>query len=319
MMICRSAAKINLTLDLLAHRPDGYHELQSIVHTVGLWDTLTFEFDFGPGFSLRCNEPNLSGDDNLCLKAARAWLSATRERGLRLRFNGLRITLQKTIPAGAGLGGGSGNAAATLRALNADFAGVSGPAPLDDTTLHAVAAKLGADVPFFLHGGCALMEGIGERLTPLPALTGWVVLVKPPLDLSTAAVYRQWDELGLASTKSTPVVQSELVGGDLSKVASALQNDLSSAARELGSNHEFLVNALLESGALGAQMSGSGSGVFGLFAGEEAARHAAVQMEERLSARDDRLDHQVFTVSLCASAIEFLDSPLSGLPITAAR
>jgi 4-diphosphocytidyl-2-C-methyl-D-erythritol kinase len=120
MILCRSAAKVNLTLDVLARRADGYHELRSIVHTVGWWDVLGYEFGIGPGLSLRCNDSRLYGEDNLCLKAARAWLSAS--QAIRpVRFNGLRITLQKMIPAGAGLGGGSGNAAATLLALNRHF------------------------------------------------------------------------------------------------------------------------------------------------------------------------------------------------------
>jgi len=306
MLTCRSAAKINLTLDLLARRADGYHELQSIVHSINLWDTLTFEFDFGPGLSLRCNAPDLAGDDNLCLKAARAWLAATRERGLSLRFNGLRVTLHKTIPSGAGLGGGSGNAAATLLALNRQFDGA-----LDDAALHAVAAKLGADVPFFLDGGCALMEGIGERLTALPALDGWLALVKPALDLSTPQVYRKWDEMQSAAAPSTAIARAARLAGDLASVATALNNDLSGAAQSLGLDVASLIQMLLRQGALGAQMTGSGSAVFGIFPNEATARRAAANLQEQFNPDGARSTHQVFAASFCSSAVEFMDAALA--------
>jgi 4-diphosphocytidyl-2-C-methyl-D-erythritol kinase len=306
MLTCRSAAKINLNLDLLACRPDGYHELQSVVHSIGLWDAITFEFDFGPGFSLRCNEPNLAGDDNLCLKAARAWLAATRAEGLRMRFNGLRITLQKNIPSGAGLGGGSGNAAATLLALNRHFDNA-----LNDAALHTVAATLGADVPFFLHGGCALMEGIGERLTPLPAIEGWLVLIKPPLDLSTPQVYRQWDAMEVAPAPSTAAMREAVLTGDLSQVAAALHNDLSIAAQGLGLEVESLTQVLMEHGALGAKLTGSGSAVFGIFADEEIARAAAAQIDGQFNNSIERSTYKVFTASFCSSAVEFMDAAIT--------
>jgi len=323
MLICRSSAKINLTLDLLELRPDGYHELQSVVHTVGLWDTLTYEFDTrgfdhepgsNPILSLRCNQPLLENDDNLCLKAARAWLASTHEQGLPPGFSDLRITLDKVIPSGAGLGGGSGNAAATLLALNRHFNHA-----LDDVTLHGVAARLGADVPFFLRGGCALMEGIGERLTPLPSLQGWLVIIKPPLNLSTPQVYAKWDELEQTSPQSTAAMRTVILNGDISsetrltQMATALHNDLSVAAGALGLDVALLVEALLENGALGTAMTGSGSAVFGIFAGAEAAQWAASQIRERLSQQGishsgTEPRHEVFTAPFSSSAIDFLSS-----------
>ena len=153
-MFYRSPAKINLSLDVLSRRDDGYHELQSVTHCIGLFDTLGLDFSGSPGLSFRCSDPALGGDDNLCLQAARAWLQATQLlAGKRRYFPGIRLTLDKKIPIGAGLGGGSGNAAATLLALNDYF-----DAPLDEMQLHELGARLGADVPLFLRGGCTLLE-----------------------------------------------------------------------------------------------------------------------------------------------------------------
>jgi 4-diphosphocytidyl-2-C-methyl-D-erythritol kinase len=171
MLFYRSPAKINLSLDVLSRRADGYHELQSVTHCIGLFDTLGLDLTGAPGLSFRCSSPALGGNDNLCLKAARAWLQATKTlEGQRRYFPGIRLTLDKKIPVGAGLGGGSSNATATLLALNDHF-----KTPLEDAQLHEIATGLGADVPLFLHGGCALMEGIGEKISDLPALSGWIV------------------------------------------------------------------------------------------------------------------------------------------------
>jgi 4-diphosphocytidyl-2-C-methyl-D-erythritol kinase len=204
MLICRSAAKVNLTLDVLSRRPDGYHELSSIVHTVGLWDTLCFQQTESGTFELRCNRPELETEDNLCLKAARLWLQATGEAG-HVNWNGTRITLKKNIPSGAGLGGGSGNAAATLLALTRLYG-----AALDEPTLHRLASTLGADVPLFLRGGCVLMEGVGETLSHLPRINGWLSVVQPDQLLSTPRVYAEWDAFGLSSANMTPLLHRAL-------------------------------------------------------------------------------------------------------------
>ncbi|MEO6907864.1 MAG: 4-(cytidine 5'-diphospho)-2-C-methyl-D-erythritol kinase, partial [Abditibacteriaceae bacterium] len=188
MLGCRSSAKINLTLEVLSRCADGYHLLRSVVHNIGLWDTLYFEFGIGPGFSLRSNWPALMTEDNLCLRAARAWTEAASVKTPQ-RFAGVRITLNKTIPLGGGLGGGSGNAAATLLALNSHYQDL-----LELDELEKIALQLGADVPFFLHGGCALMEGIGEKLTPLPTQKAWTVLICPAFPANTAKVFQTFDQ-----------------------------------------------------------------------------------------------------------------------------
>jgi 4-diphosphocytidyl-2-C-methyl-D-erythritol kinase len=293
-MIYRSPAKINLSLDVLARRADGYHELQSVAHCIGLCDTLSFDFGVGLGFSLRCNVTELMGDDNLCLKAACAWHDAA-QPVLYQRFGGVRITLEKSIPSGAGLGGGSGNAAATLVAMNTFFDDV-----LSEEQLHAVAAGLGADVPLFLRGGCALMEGVGERLSTLPTQGGAAVVIVPDQHASTPAVYRRFDELGTPSQRSTPALLAAMKQ-NYAAAATCLGNDLRAAAESLGVDVARPVSLLLRHGALGAQMSGSGAASFGLFATEEEAESAAQKI------RDDATlpaTYQVFFAPLIAGGIE---------------
>lgn len=272
-MMVRSAAKVNLSLDVLSRRSDGYHELQSVVHTVGLWDTLRFE-PSGSDVTLRCSDARLEAENNLCVRAVGAFRAAHDEffRG-KTDWQGLHISLDKNIPTGAGLGGGSGNAAATLLFLNH-----AAKHPLPDEELEQVALNLGADVPLFLRGGCVLMEGIGERLTPLPTLRGWLVIAQPTQTLSTPQVFRAWDEMGAASERGTPAMLRAMEFGarsDLTDVASALQNDLGRAAQNCGVDVDDLRARLMKLGAIGASMTGSGSSVFGIFQEEKQAHQAA--------------------------------------------
>lgn len=307
MLFYRSPAKINLSLDILSRRADGYHELQSVVHCIGLFDTIGIDISSSSEFSLRCSDAALNDDGNLCLRAARAWRSAVKSSGeMRSYFPGVRITLDKKIPVGAGLGGGSGNAAATLLALNEKF-----DAPLNSEQLLEIAAELGADVPLFLEGGCMLMEGIGERLRALPPLSGWVVLIQPPQQVSAARVYQRFDELSRAASqstfkrstfgKSTPDVLEALKSRDLSEVASSLGNDLQSAAQSLGVDTQLPTRLLEKCGGLGAQMSGSGSATFGLFPDADAAQTA---LEKLHSDEEWPAEYRAFAAPLLASGVE---------------
>ena len=172
-------AKINLTLEVLGKRPDGYHEIASVIQTIGLYDTLTLEL--ADELTLECDTPGLSTDDNLVLKAATILRKAA---GVS---QGARIKLQKSIPVSAGLGGGSSDAAAALIGLNRLW-----KTALSDDALHGIAAGLGSDVPFFLRGGTAMVHGRGELIRPLPATDiPWVVLLSPdiPMPDKTASLY----------------------------------------------------------------------------------------------------------------------------------
>ena len=202
----------------------------------------------------------------------RLWNAATGDKF------GARIHLDKHIPTGAGLGGGSGNAAAILKALQR-----ASKIQISEGALEKIGAQLGADVPLFVRGGALLMEGTGEKLTPLSPLVGWILLVKPPVSLATPPMYRAWDESELSSENATPELLKVWDGGDVAAVAGALGNDFARVVDELTPAPARCVALLKQSGALGAQMSGSGSACFGLFTDENAASGARAQLEMALA------------------------------------
>lgn len=254
----KAYAKVNLTLAVGEKRPDGYHEVVSVMQQVSLCDTLTAE-QTREGITLTCSDPALpSGEENLAHRAASLFF---RETGIT---GGAALTLEKRIPSQAGLGGGSSDAASVLLALRKLYA----PA-LSDTELETMAAALGSDVPFFIRGGTQLATGRGEVLSPLPPLTdGWFVIVKPTESFSTPAMYRRLDELPPACTPPLPPLQ-----GGLPALAAGLFNRFE-AAIPAGSAVWDIKARLAAYGALASLLSGSGSAVFGLFDTETAARAA---------------------------------------------
>ena len=293
----RSSAKINLSLDILERLPNGYHTLASVVHTIGIWDEMRLQLRPNEPLQLECNRADLGGEDNLCARALHLW---NRETGARW---GGKIALQKRIPSGAGLGGGSGNAAAMLLALNKTRLD-----PLDENALAKLGAKLGADVPLFLRGGAILMEGIGEKITPLKPLEGAVLVVKPPISLSTPAVYHAWDEGGFSSENATPALlatfESPFLG--VQTVVADLGNDLERAAATLTAAPAHINRILMASGALGAQMSGSGSACFGVFSSETAANVALNPVREKLAKDVLTQGSHCFVAAFSSRAVEFL-------------
>ena len=254
-------AKVNRSLRVLGKRPDGFHELDTVFQTVDLTDEIHFfEGEERSGeVSLTIEGADLPVDgSNLILRAA----ASLRERFRSRR--GARIHLSKKIPVGGGMGGGSSNAASVLRGLAALW---RLPATEDD--LHAVAASLGADVPFFLLGGRARGRGRGELLTPLPdGPEEWLILAFPPFSLSTAAVYGVFS----ASALTDSVAQTNLRGSDSG--GGPDRNDLEPAAESLRRELRRLRLALSDHGATNARLSGSGSTVFGVFGDAESARRA---------------------------------------------
>lgn len=254
----KAYAKVNLTLAVGEKRPDGYHEVVSVMQRVSLCDTLTAE-QTREGITLTCSDPALpSGEENLAHRAASLFF---RETGIA---GGAALTLEKRIPSQAGLGGGSSDAASALLALRKLYA----PA-LPDTELETMAAALGSDVPFFIRGGTQLATGRGEVLSPLPPLTdGWFVIVKPTESFSTPAMYRRLDELSPACTPPLPPLQDGLPA-----LAAGLFNRFE-AAIPAGSAVWDIKARLAAYGALASLLSGSGSAVFGLFDTETAARAA---------------------------------------------
>lgn len=258
-------AKINLDLRVLGVRPDGYHELRTVFQTLRLHDTLTFARHPG-ALTLTCQTEGVPTDHrNLVWKAAAGlW----HERyGRRRAPEGVAMHLVKRIPAEAGLGGGSADAAVALRALNRLWS-----IGADEDTLMRVASGIGADVPFFLRGGTALGLGRGDAIYPLDELPPvWVALVRPPFGVSTVEAYRWWD----ADPGRSPRVPVTSPPASWPHWARVLGNDLEPPVARQHPAIARIRRALLRDGAFAAAMSGSGSTVFGLFTSAAQARAAA--------------------------------------------
>ncbi len=258
-------AKINLSLDVLNRREDGYHNLSMIMQEIRLYDILTLETgDFG-GITLTADKDWIPTDDsNLIVKAAKLFYEKT---GIK---DGVKIHLEKNIPMGAGLGGGSTDAAGTLAALNGMY-----EEPLSIDALAVMAKSLGADVPFFLYGGCMLAEGIGEKLTPVSPLTnGFIVVAKPQVHISTPWVYKNLVLDSSTVHPDTSAVITALENGDIDLLAKSAGNVLESVTAKEYPEIEEYKNIMKESGAAYSLMSGSGSSVFGIFKEEASARSA---------------------------------------------
>jgi 4-diphosphocytidyl-2-C-methyl-D-erythritol kinase len=252
MTLC-AYAKINLYLRVVGRRPDGYHEIETLFHSIRLADTLSFDAAPAGQLLLECDDPSLPPDEsNLVCRAAAALRAAA---GVEA---GARIRLAKRIPMGAGLGGGSSDAAATLVGL-CRLWGLS----LDAAALHALAAGLGSDVPFFLRGGAALATGRGELLIPLPdAPPLALVLVSPPFEVGTPWAYRAWRPV--PDGPSAAACREALARGDRQALAAALRNDLEPGVVATHPELETIRQRLRAAGALGARMTGSGSTLFAL-------------------------------------------------------
>ena len=260
-------AKLNLTLDVLGKRADGYHEMKMIMTSVSLQDRLTLELEEGEGLSLRTNLGVLPLDErNL---AAAAALALARETGAAL--GKLTIALEKEVPVCAGMAGGSSDAAAVLRCLNRALdLGLTGG------ELARIGATVGSDVPYCVLGGTALATGRGEEIAPLPPLPGcWVVLAKPDFPVSTPELFARLDTQRVRCHPDTAGMISALKGGDLPGVARRLFNVFEEVLPPRKRDRvEELKDLLLQQGALGASMSGTGPTVFGLFDDEEKAKLA---------------------------------------------
>jgi 4-diphosphocytidyl-2-C-methyl-D-erythritol kinase len=272
-----SACKVNLLLNILGKRPDGFHELETVMHPVNLHDSLSFE-RHGARVRLKCSDPLLPTDSkNLVFAAAERFLKTA---GIR---EGVRIHLEKKIPVAAGLGGGSGNAATTLLAMNELFS-----RPLSDEILLQLAASLGSDVPFFLQNRPALAAGRGELITPLdffPALAGvWMLLVHPGFGISTKWAYEQLarhpEALHGQPGRARRLI-SLLQTAALPAAAKEFYNSLQAPALLKYPLLQLFQDFFREHGAAAALMSGSGSSTFAL----AGSRPAAETLLEKFQAK----------------------------------
>ena len=260
--IARSYAKINLTLDVLGRRDNGYHDVEMVMQTVSLFDLLIIDKSNG-GIKISTNLGYLpSNEKNIAYKAAAAFFDYTHING------SVRIIIHKNIPVAAGLAGGSGNAAAVLCALDKLYS-----TQLSLEQLCEIGAKLGADVPYCIMGKTALAQGIGEILTPLPSAPKMTILmVKPPVNISTAAIYELIDNEVQQKRPDTQAMIKALESKDIHGIADNLCNVMESVTGRLCPVVGGIKKKMMLNGAIGALMSGSGPTVFGIFDDYEKAK-----------------------------------------------
>ena len=268
----KAYAKINIGLDVLRRREDGYHELKMIMQTVDICDDLLFERTAQPGIVIRTDHEELPVDgNNLIYKAADLLFQ---EKGIT---EGVKITLTKRIPIAAGMAGGSSDAAATMLGLNELFRmGYS------IQELQELGVKLGADIPYCLVGGTMLSEGIGEILTPLPTPPDcFLVVAKPDIDVSTGFVYGNLHADSLTYHPDIDGMARALRAGSLRGITDRLGNVLETVTIKEYPVIEEIKELLCDMGAENALMSGSGPSVFGIFKKKETAEAAAKVVEDR--------------------------------------
>lgn len=266
--------KINLTLDILGKRPDGYHTMRMVMQSVSLCDRLSLRETTEGGFVLRAAGLALpAGTKTLEQRAAESFFHA-----IGRPVPSLEAVLEKVTPAYAGLGGGSADVAALLRLLRRRYA----PA-MPEAELERIGLTVGSDVPFCLRGGAALAEGRGEILTDLPPLPACgIVLCKPDYGLSTPELFARMDQAALGDRPNTDGMLAALEQGDLAAAASCLGNVFESALTiEERRDVDGIRNTMLHHGALGAVMSGSGPAVFGIFPAEQDAGQAVDALRKR--------------------------------------
>ena len=256
-------AKVNLTLDVLDKGEDGYHDLKSVMQTLSIRDDIEIDVGTGKPWKLLCTKEGISTDErNLAWKAAKVYCDA-----LNKDPNGLEIRITKRIPVEAGMGGGSADAAAVLRALN-DYYGN----PLSILALAELGAQVGSDVPFCVVGGTAMVEGKGEKLRKLPDMPDCIFVVcKPDFSVSTPALYKKIDEVTIPQRPDHQAMESALLAGDLEKVAHNLYNVFDPVVTEEHLELNYIKSLFHQYGAVGYQMTGSGSAVYAIVSEFEVA------------------------------------------------
>ena len=266
-------AKLNYSLNVRAKRADGYHDLTMVMGSVSLWDDVEVTLRSDGQITASCSLSWLPRDErNLAVRAAKEFFRALDDANL-----GADIRIEKRVPVGAGMAGGSTDAAAVLRALNL----LTG-ADLPPERLREIGLAVGSDVPYCVSGGMMLAEGRGEILTPLPELPGgWIVIAKPAFSVSTADLFRRIDKSRISAHPDTHGLCEALAAGDLQGTARRMFNVFEEALPQSCREIFTIRGTLLDAGALGAVMTGTGSAVFGVFDAENAAQSAYERLCEQ--------------------------------------
>lgn len=264
----KAYAKINLALNVIGRRDNGYHDLRMIMQTIGVYDELSFVKTESSDITMTCSVQGLPTDDsNLVIKAAKLMFKTYDIKG------GLKIHLDKRIPAAAGLAGGSTDAAAVFKAINYMY---DLSASLED--LQKLGVTLGADIPYCIIGGTALAEGIGEELTKLPTPPSChILLVKPDVNVSTKYVYEHIDNEDPANLSCADIegMIDGLYNSDMKQIVSCMGNDLAKVTEKEYTRIGDLKRLMTQGGAIASMMSGSGPSVYGFFDNLEAAEQTA--------------------------------------------
>lgn len=265
-------AKINLTLDVLGKREDGYHDLRSVMQTVSIRDDIEIDVGTGKPWTLTCDKEGIPQDEtNLAWKAAKVFCETA-----KVDPEGIAIRITKRIPAQAGLGGGSADAGAVLRALNRHYG-----EPFSVYALCELGALVGSDVPFCTLCGTAMAEGRGERLRKLPDIPEcFFVVCKPDFSVSTPELYRILDEKAIAKRPDNRAMENAILAGDLGGIAENLCNVFDPVVTAEHLELNYIKSIMNTYGAVGSQMTGSGSAVFGIFESFEFAAVACNMLKD---------------------------------------
>lgn len=268
-------AKLNLSLDVTGRREDGYHDMLMVMQTISVSDRIDLELTEEPGIQAECNFRYVPTDGrNLAVRAAQVYLQAVAEN--QHKTKGVSIRLEKHIPVGAGMAGGSADAAAVLRGMNRLFG-----SPLNRKELEALAGQVGSDVAFCIAGGTQLAKGRGEQLEDLPPLPPcWIVVCKPGFSISTPELFRKLDEVSLRRHPDTAGMLAALREEDLRGIGIRMYNVFEDVPDRRMRQTGEIKSVLLDHGALGAMMTGTGSAVFGIFSNTEAAERCAADLKK---------------------------------------
>ena len=263
-------AKLNLTLDVTGKRDDGYHEMLMVMQTVSVADSIELEMSSEPGIRASCNFRYIPTDRrNLAVRAAELFCAAQNIQGC-----GIKISIEKNIPVGAGMAGGSADAAAVLRGMNRLF-----EKDLRRQELEALAGEVGSDVAFCIAGGTALARGRGEileDLDPMPDCT--IVICKPSFSISTPELFRKLDQTSLYRHPDTAGMLAAIANGDLRECTMRMYNVFEELDDRRLRTVKEIKSSMLDFGALGAVMTGTGSAVFGVFSEKERAKKCAAEL-----------------------------------------
>lgn len=265
----KAYAKINLMLDIIYRRTDGYHDLFMIMQSIGIYDTVTVTETKSKKITITCNIDDIPLDEhNIAYKAAAAFFDST-----KIKNKGVNIDIVKRIPHAAGMAGGSADGAGVLVALN-EMTG----AGLSDDELCAIGVKIGADVPFCIKGGTLLAQGIGDVLNKVkPLKKCYIVIAKPDCSVNTASAYKQFDECGKVHTPDKLGMLYAMQGRDLKEICSKMENVFEQFIAV--ENKVEIKDIMRANAALGVCMSGSGPTVFGIFDNKDSAEKCALELK----------------------------------------